>query len=188
MLRKLLMAALVGAYTPPAVPQTAPMLESIPLVFCPSKDGFSSGTAFRVGPNLILSVAHVTSLPQCFIDGEPINIIHTSSTADFSILSDDRIGDWIRVDCAGFVKGRLYLSIGHARGMEQLTIVPMIFTGEREGGQAMLAGVFTAQPGMSGGPVIDAETHEVVGTTNTADWEEGVTGSVELRATSVCKR
>jgi hypothetical protein len=63
----------------------------------------------------------------------------------------------------------------------------MVATGKyADAGMAALVGVFTAQPGQSGGPIIDAETHKVVGTVNAADWESGATFSVELRGTSIC--
>ena len=40
---------------------------------------------------------------------------------------------------------------------------------------------------MSGGPVIDEETGKVVGLINVFQEPEGISGSVELKNTSVCK-
>jgi hypothetical protein len=182
MLRSLLAVAML-CYAPPAVPQTAVQLESVPLVDCMR----GAGTAFRIGPNILLSVKHVTNQVGCQIDGAPIRVSYTSAKADFSMLSDDRSGNWLKADCRGFIPGHLYLAIGHARGLDALAIVPMIATGDTEDGLAVLVGVFTAQPGQSGGPVIDAQTHEVVGTVNAADWEGGTTFSVPLKDTPVCK-
>jgi hypothetical protein len=120
------------------------------------------------------------------INGVPIHVIYTSAKADFSILTDDRAGQWLKVDCGGFVAGREYIAIGHPRGTDGLVAVPMIATGRTEDGEAVLVGIFTAQPGHSGGAIIDAETGKVVGTINAADWEHGMTDSVELKNTPVC--
>jgi hypothetical protein len=177
------MAALVGAYTPPAVPQTIRPLEAVPIVDCAK----GAGSAFRVGPNILLSVKHVTNNVGCQIDGQPIHITYTSPTSDFSILSDDRTGKWIEADCRGFVTDHHYIALGHARGLDQLFPIELVATGEMVGGMAVLIGVFTAQPGQSGGAVIDADTGHAVGTVNAADWEDGATFSVPLKDTPICK-
>lgn len=184
MLKLLIAASLTLAPMSSATPQTVAPLEPVPLVSC----GNSAGSAFRIGPHVLLSVNHVTSIGGCMIDGQPIKIAYASAESDFSILFDDRVGKWIPVDCGGFVAGRHYIAIGHARGLDQMVGVEMVATGETANGQALLVGVFTAQPGQSGGPIIDAETRKVVGTVNTGDWEDGITGSVELRGTSVCRK
>lgn len=189
MLRRLILSlALGGAPVSPAIPQTVGPEPAVPKVECPVdvNHGYS-GSAFRVGPNLILSVKHVTNLPNCEIDGVPIRILYTSEKADFSILWDNRPGKWLKVDCNGFVAGRKYLAIGHPRDVDDLVIVPMIATGQTDHGEALLQGVFTAQPGHSGGAIVDAETGAVVGTINTGDWEDGLTGSVELKGTPICR-
>jgi hypothetical protein len=182
MLRKALLASALAFQPAQVVPQTVEQ-SAIPLVTCSDR----AGTAFRIGPSLLLSVAHVTSAARCEIDGQPIKVIYTSRTADFSILEDRRHGDALTVDCGGFRMGRLYIAVGHARGLDTLTAVPMVATGKMGGGMALLVGIFTAQPGQSGGAIIDAETKQVVGTINTADWAHGITGSVELKGTSVCR-
>jgi hypothetical protein len=184
MLKALLGASLMLAPAP-AVPQTNPTGPA-PKVICRQEHGYSAGTAFRIGPHLLVSVNHVTSAGNCEIDGEPIHILYASRKADFSILSDDRLGKWLKVDCGGFVKGRMYVAVGHARAMDDLTFVPMVATGMTSGSLSILAGVFTAQPGQSGGPILDGETGKVVGTVNTAQWDRGLTGSIELRGTSIC--
>jgi len=171
-----------------AIPQTEPEAQPIaPRVVCLQAGGYSAGTAFRIGPHLLLSVKHVTSAGNCQIEGQAIHILYTSPKADFSILTDERpTTEFLKVDCDGFKEGRRYLAIGHARALDQLTIVPMVGTGQYAFGMAVLAGIFTAQPGQSGGPIIDAETGKVVGTVNTGNWEQGLTGSVELKGTPVC--
>lgn len=145
-----------------------------------------SGTAFSVGPTVMLSVAHVTSLHQCLINGRPFKVIGTHG--DFSILqlptAETR---WLALDCGGFVAGHRYTAIGYAHGLDTQTTVDIEATGESIGGFARLTGVFNAIPGQSGGPVVDADTGKVVGTVNVYNAQAGDTGSTELRGTSVCR-
>jgi hypothetical protein len=180
------MASVLALQPSPAVPLTIALQVPIPLVLCQNGNSLSAGTAFRIGPHLLLSVKHVTNIKNCAIDGEPIHVIYTSSKADFSMLSDDRIGGFLKVDCGGFVAGHRYVAVGHARAMDELTVVPMIATGKYEDGLSVLVGVFEVQPGQSGGAVIDLDTMKVVGTINAADWEEGLSFSTELSGTPVC--
>ena len=171
--------SLVSA-TPAPPPQ--PM---IPKVVCPTVFAVSMGTAFRVSPHLLVSVRHVTNWPVCEIDGQAIKSWNDPDK-DFSLIADDRAGPFLKVDCGGFVKGRKYIAVGHARGLDQLTIVEMIATGITRGGFYALSGIFTVVPGQSGGPIIDAETGKVVGTVNTYDAANGLSGSIELKGTALC--
>jgi hypothetical protein len=144
------------------------------------------GSAFRIG-KLLLSVKHVTNYPECYINGKKITVVYTAPDQDFSIISDSE-GPFLKVDCGGFVKGRKYLSVGHARGLDTLTTVELVATGVTIAGQAALKGVFTVIPGMSGGPVIDEETGKVVGTVNSYIMESGLSGSVALKGTPICSK
>jgi hypothetical protein len=148
---------------------------------------YVSGTAFRVGPRVLLSVAHVVKNVGCTIGGKPFKIIHTKG--DFAVLEMDQADNrWLRVDCSGFVKGKHYLALGYARGLDTQTEVEIEATGKTDGGQARLSGVFTVIPGQSGGPVMDMETGSVLGTVNTYVADYGLSGSVELKGTSVCPK
>jgi hypothetical protein len=162
--------------------------KAISTVTCFSKKGVWMGTAFRIGPQgLTLSVNHVTSSGRCFISGKEIEIAYKSPVADFSELNG-RPGPWLPIDCGGFVKDRKYLAVGHARGLDELTTVELTGTDTIDkDGQARLEGVFSVIPGQSGGPVIDAETGRVVGTINMEDFEEGLSWSVPLKGTPVCR-
>lgn len=185
MIRRALVA-LLALQPSPAIPQAVEAEVPVPLVMCRQTFGYATGSAFRIGPHLLLSVKHVTNMKNCAINGVATHVLYTSRKADFSILSDERTGEWLRIDCNGFVAGHRYVAVGHVRGMDKLTAVPMIATGQSVNGMALLAGIFTAQPGMSGGAVLDAETLKVVGTVNAANWEQGFTASTELKRTPVC--
>lgn len=186
MLKALVAAAalLIPSATAPATPIIPPA--AIVQVVCPVPGGYVSGTAFRVGGGLMISVNHVTHYGSCTINDTAVKVSYAAPDSDFSMLRGDS-GPFLKVDCAGFVKGRKYLAIGYARGLPVETVVPLLGTGESRGGLAVLVGIFTVVPGQSGGPIIDAETGAVVGTVNTYDFEHGLSGSVELKSTPVCK-
>lgn len=168
--------------SPVAVPRAA-----IVQVVCFGKDMVTSGTAFRIGNGLLLSVNHVTSTPNCYIQGKPIDLKWKSPKEDFSMLGGDD-GPFLTVDCGGFIKGRRYAAIGYARGLDTPAIVEMVATGDTEDGFAVLIGLVTVIPGQSGGPIIDETTGRVVGTVNAENFEEGLSFSVPLSATPICKR
>ena len=186
LLRSLCATALLVSTT--AVPQ--PVEEDpVPKVICRVPGGYIAGTAFRVGPQYLITVGHVIAQGKCEIDGQPIKVAYRSAKADFAILEDERAGKSLMVDCNGYQEGRQYIIRGHARGLDTLIDVPAIALGRHYDDTptlSLLVGVFTAQPGQSGGPIIDAQTGKVVGTTNTGDWKSGITGSVELKGTSIC--
>jgi hypothetical protein len=144
-----------------------------------------AGSAFRVGPSTFLSVAHVTHNSGCKINGRPFKEI--AQSGDFVVLSydvDDR--HWFKVNCGGYQKGHSYIGLGFAHALDTQTEVDMTAIGEKDGRLSLLLAVFTVVPGMSGGPILDADTGEVVGTVNTFDPETGVSGSMELKSTPVC--
>lgn len=146
----------------------------------------SRGSAFRIGPKLLLSVKHVMSASACKIGGTAAR--SWSAGYDFSIVEEDGPGPYLKVDCGGYVAGHTYVAIGFARGLNDITPVEVIATGQKQGDLSILWGIFTFIPGMSGGPVIDPDTGKVVGTVNTYDAEKGFSGSIELRGTPVCSK
>ena len=144
-----------------------------------------SGTAFYVGPRTLVSVAHVTSAPGCFINGKRFEVVHQKD--DFTILRvQEATTKWLSVDCKGFVVGRTYAAWGFARGLKSLTSVDGVFVGGKLGDFAELWGVFHAVPGQSGGPYIDEATGKVPGAINVYNHREGYSGSTELRGTVLC--
>jgi hypothetical protein len=143
------------------------------------------GSAFWVGPHILLSVAHVTNLGLCAIDGNLIKVIETKG--DFAVIYSDRpAARWFRVDCGGFKLRHKYTAIGYARGLPVQTSVDVTATGDVLSGFAKLWGVFTVIPGQSGGPMIDPDTRRPVGMVNVFDALAGLSGSVPLRDTPIC--
>lgn len=185
MLKLLLAASLALVPVASVVPQT-PDQPIIPKVVCLQTGGYSAGSAFRVGPTYLLTARHVISEGKCQIDGQPVKVIYTSARSDFAILEDTRPGKSIAVDCGGFQEGHRYVAVGHARALDDLTVVPLFGTGQHDGAWAVLAGIFEVQPGQSGGPIIDADTMKVVGVVNAADWESGKSFSIALKDTPIC--
>lgn len=188
---KALLAAAALLIPAPVAPANLPTVvispKAIVQVICFGKGYISSGTAFRIGNGTLLSVNHVTSEPNCYIAGEPVSVWYASPKADFSILHGGD-GPFLRVNCAGFVKGRKYLALGYARGLPEITQVELVALGKTDSGEALLTGMVPVIPGMSGGAIIDAETGEVVGTVNAENFEEGLSWSVELKGTPVCRQ
>jgi hypothetical protein len=190
MLRSLLALALLipSASATESLPMVIVQPESIVQVLCFGKDTETAGTAFRVGPQFLLSVNHVTSGPeQCFIEGKPINLAWKSPTSDFSELLGDE-GPYLPIDCKGFVKGEKYLAVGYGRGLSTLSTIELTATGEYDdrNGEAILVGLLAVIPGQSGGPLISEQTGKVVGVINAENFEDGLSWSVELKNTPIC--
>lgn len=190
MLLRAFAAALLMLVPAPAAPDALPKPQASPIVqvICPMPGGLSMGTAFRVGPKLLLSVNHVTKYPGCTIEGRPIKVLYTSAKLDFSIITDGQVGPYLHVDCGGFVKGYDYQATGYARGAPFRTTVTITATGILQSDTEILVGIYTVIPGQSGGPVIDEGSGYVVGTINWYNMEDGISGSTELRETPICKR
>ena len=178
----------LASASPP--PTYEPSDDAIPRIVCYLPGGWITGSAFRVGPKYLITAKHVIAQGTCVINGRPVTIVYKSAKEDFAILEDDRLwGGRIPVDCNGYQLGHEYIAWGHARGIEELvTVTAIAVTGHYTDLSylKLLSGIFSAQPGQSGGPIVDAETGRVVGIVNTGDWENGLTGSVELKTTPIC--
>lgn len=144
------------------------------------------GTAFRVGPHHYVSVAHVTSANGCTINGKSFTVRRQEGDFTYLTMRGDEPG-LMRVDCGGFIEGRKYIALGHARGQHFLTAVNLIATGDMIGEFSRLVGIATVIPGQSGGPIVDAVTLRPVGTVNVYNAASGESGSVSLSSTSLCK-
>lgn len=146
----------------------------------------SKGTAFRIGKNEMLSVAHVTSNTGCTIDGIGFNA-KNDGDKDFSIL-DYPVAklDGFKINCDGFIPGEWYFAVGYAGGHPWQTMVRILATYVKTGdGLRVLLGSPTVIPGMSGGPVLN-KRGEVVGTINKYSRIAPLSLSRALRDTEVC--
>ena len=140
------------------------------------------GTAFRIEGGT-LSVAHVTKLTNCTIDGQPITASQDTGL-DFSTVASANKGGF-KINCGGFVPGQWYFAVGYARGWKWQTMVMLMATYATESGQQELLGPPQVIPGMSGGPVLNA-AGEVVGTVNRYHNYFPLSYSQPLKGTSLC--
>ena len=146
----------------------------------------SRGTAFRVGPTKFISVAHVTDGKNCTIDGHPFSHVDDPGL-DFSVIEIPalRRGGAMRINCKGFVVGEYYFASGYALGRPWQQTVTLRATGQVIEGLRLLWGSPTVIPGMSGGPLMNAQG-EVVGTVNRYSPWMPMSWSQPLSETSVC--
>jgi hypothetical protein len=150
------------------------------------------GSAFKVGPHKYLSVNHVTARAGCTIEGKPIYVTYSDPNGDFSIISlyDPEPGG-IPIDCDGYKAGRVYLSVGFARGAPESVVIPLRAYGfhnapSADRGWQIFGGVETVIPGMSGGPIMSQEGR-VVGMVNAYNGEHGFSWSRPLSETVLCR-
>jgi hypothetical protein len=190
--KPLLAAALVAVAASPVAPASYPityddqrMAVQYPLVKKVECDR-GSGSAFRVGPRRFLSVAHVTSLGGCKIDGNPITVIEQDGANDFSVIeAGPPKRSWLKIDCGGFKAG-WYWSAGFAWGLPYQTDVALYSTAyNAPNGMHLFIGRHTVIPGMSGGIVMNS-AGEAVGTVNAYNPMGVISLSRSLSDTSVC--
>lgn len=174
------------ALAAPAGPSVYPYPDDprIVLVDC----DMSKGSAVRVGPRTYLSVNHVTSADNCTVNGKPIKVARVDEDHDFSVFTvNESEAGFVPIDCRGFRAGRDYIAIGHARGLDSLTAVNLVATGQYINGFARLDGLTTVIPGQSGGMMADRITGKLVGMVNVYNMASGLSGSAELKQTEVCR-
>lgn len=153
-------------------------------------DGLA-GTAFRITPDLYLSVNHVTKHQGCTIGGLPITVKYADPVGDFSIVQAPlRVEGGIPISCKGYTNGEYYYAIGFADGLpwsQAVTIhadwLATLLYGDKL--QNVFKGIETVIPGMSGGPVLNAQG-QVVGVINAYNGY-GMSWSRALRDTVICE-
>lgn len=145
------------------------------------------GTAFRVRKNHFFSVAHVTAMHQCNIEGHPITVTEQDGANDFSQLDADLPGPVLRISCEGYHAGEWVWSTGYAGGMPFQTGIALYPTYMKDNTyKRVLVGPYAVIPGMSGGPVFNGRG-EVVGLVNAYIPGTGISFSRDLRDTSACR-
>lgn len=143
------------------------------------------GTAFLTDHGW-LSVAHVTTLTHCQIDGQDIEG-NSEGDLDFSTVKVALPGKGLRINCGGFRPGHWYFAVGYAGGADWQTMTRQLaIYKQTEDGMRYLYGYPTVIPGMSGGPIFNDEG-EVVGTVNRYNRDYPFSYSRELKDTSVCR-
>ena len=184
MLKMLCGAALLAASGPASAPMQWIQYPTVHQVSCME----GSGTAFRVGKTHFLSVAHVTALHFCTVEGKPIAVTNQDGDHDFSELEVPLPrGGGLPISCEGFVPGQWYWSSGFANAAPFQTNIALYatFLKDRDG-KRVLIGESAVIPGMSGGPVMDS-AGRVVGTVNAFVRGSTISLSRELKDTAVCR-
>jgi hypothetical protein len=152
-----------------------------------------TGTGFKLDTGVWVSVAHVTGLGGCSVDGIPIIVTYTDERGDFStfIVPGDKRRGGLKADCSGYQNGHWYHGQGHARGLPTLTSVPVLYSAllnqrPHERGWAMLA-YNRFIPGQSGGPSLN-QRGEVTGTVNAFGIYFPFSLSRPLKDTIICSQ
>ena len=140
-----------------ATPRLAgPDPAAVALIVCKGPDlgtGVRLGTAFWIGPRRLITAAHVTSHGRCAIGGTPLDVVREDGVLDVAELRSTAPHPFLPFRCTGFRAGRHYLAIGFIAGRSRADL-PWRATGRRDAsGQHEFVG--QAEPGMSGGPVLD---------------------------------
>ena len=190
MMVKVACAALLALASVPCAPEV-PAADPISFIQYPLVHQVicdeGKGTAFRIGANHWLSVAHVTSLTACKIDGHSLTLTGQDTGKDFTQFdTDNAVPNGLKVNCGGFIPGHWYWAAGYAEGAPFQTGLAVYATFAKDpSGKRVLIGERAFIPGMSGGPVMD-ETGAVVGTVNAFYVGTGISLSRELKDTAIC--
>lgn len=148
------------------------------------------GSAFRVGENHWMSVAHVTGLHLCTVALSSLHVTNQDTADDFAQF-DTPLGvpNSFAIDCGGFKPGHWYWAIGYPGGGSQQAAIAIYATAYKHDGDGfrIFIGAHDVIHGMSGGPVLDPETGAVVGTVNANNDDYRLSFSRELKDTAACK-
>ena len=138
-----------------ATPRLAGPDPAVAIIACDSGFGTRTrlGTAFWIAPHRLLTAAHVSSHGRCAIGGIPLEVVREDGVLDVAELHSPTPHPFLPFRCSGFRAGRLYRAIGFIAGRTHAEL-PWRATGRRDpSGQHEFLG--QAEPGMSGGPVLD---------------------------------
>lgn len=160
----------------------------------------SVGTAFYIGNRVFLTAYHVMNEDRICVDSASLTrmeLVKTDEANDLSVItfrSNQKImDDGFKVNCKGFKKGQVYLTMGYAGGQVfiinklvdtgKVTKKDLVINDTNMGGMRELDGLLVQ--GMSGGPVVDLDG-KVVGINNVTGYFGSKTYSYELKNTSIC--
>ena len=176
-----------------ATPQTVSYSTNpaIVQVVCRTPEGTGRGTAFRISPELLVSVAHVTSIGNCSIHDRPIKVLVEDREQDFALIRLPGSEPSMKIDCGGYQWGKMYFAIGFARGLPDRRILTLAGTGQRVKleGRREPFGLLAHNrviPGMSGGAIVGADGR-VVGLVNAYSLFFNISFSRELSDTILCR-
>lgn len=192
--RNLLMAGAIAFVCVPSVAKaeqayTHPHVRQVICYFDTGMVG--RGTAWRLSKGRFASVSHVTGRGgRCYIDAKPISIEYDDPWGDFSVVRvEDKVSGGIPVNCGGYQHLNAVYSIGYARGNPwsvAITLFPnMLYQNDHPKWQ-IFTGIETVIPGMSGGPILNAQG-EAVGSVNAFNPFFGLSFSRPLSRTVLCQ-
>jgi len=144
------------------------------------------GSGSYIGPNVLLTAAHVAAGHECYVDGEPTKLIYVNTKQDIAVLqTESRVPRWLPLDCGKPRKGRIVSVYGYPRG-ERLELRVFLATGKfvPEGefaGMAIFGGAATA--GQSGSAIL--YNGRVIGVLDAGSQSE-MLGRL-IRGTYLCK-
>ena len=154
--------------------------DAIVQVVCVMDDGIGFGTAVKIGPDEYVTAKHVATLGKCSVDGQPVVNTYVDPKLDIATFRGPKNKHRIRVSCAGYTPGEVYIARGYAEGGPEDAELPWLATSLKILGMTTFVG--DAFHGMSGGPLIgeNGRVYGVVDIGNPA-------GSVALRDSKVCR-
>lgn len=75
------------------------------------------GTGFLVGPNTLVTAAHVAAGRLCFVDGEPIQNIYVNTARDIAVARTLTTAEhWLPLSCRSPHRGDVVAVWGHPNG------------------------------------------------------------------------
>lgn len=150
-----------------------------------------AGSAFRVSKTTYFTVAHVTGIGGCKVDGVPIEVTGENGGLDFAVFRlPASNGPKFVVNCDGVHRNDQLEAIGYADGLPFQRLLRVRGTGVSvalEADRKAMAIVVGPEfiPGMSGGPVLNRHG-EVVSLVNAYRPQSGISFSRELKDTEIC--
>lgn len=148
----------------PSVPQEAGVYPhdeaAIVRVFCQRPIGNVTGSAFKVTGNGYITAHHVVDGGVCFVAGQRITITWLDEKHDYATFTGPSSPDTLETSCNGFGAGQTYLARGYPGGGDYNIRAPWIATLMTLNGFRIFVSSDSI-PGMSGGPVMDAQGRAV---------------------------